>query len=703
MRLTRVLSSLKTGFQFQAILAITCLLIFSQLLNSCSKSESNQPFYFKGDQLNQLLDTCEVICERTNGNQSLLYLDQQLEGKKINWEEQFWINNFKIKKLYYDLKNHDLVLFYCNKNIELLKDKPINNKTKKMYAEAYYALAQFNFSNHKYNEALSNYKSAFKYIEDSNDPIDRAKYHYRLGMLFYRQQSFEEATKEFLISQYIYLEISNNYDLIYKTQEIIDNIGLCYHHRNMYDSAFYYFKTTIDFIEKNRVKYESHNVSWDIANAVVYENFGTTHEKLNNHKISYNYFKNAKSIFKINNYDPEILLDLNLKILNLLISQYPTNSNEIKQLFNEINSFQNKELNDVYTLEKFYKTKVNYYSFSKNFDSALYFFNLYDRTKELNKNLLFDAENNNLKEQLNDIKHQNQINELEQKLKLYVAPLFLFSLLIIILTIFLISKNRFAKKLTENANQIKTFNRQLLEEKSFQTQLIKKLETNQREKDILLRGVVHDLITPISSVIINMEFFEMKNKKLLNDTCFFKETLFTLNEMVSTCQDLLEFVTTKKLTLKFAENCLIEVVQSSINDLEGKLLKKNQHVFLHYQNDEKIVFSFDKNKIKRVLVNLLTNAIKFSNFNAKIQIFVEKVDKYVVVRIKDEGIGMSKEVIENNYGKPIMPGQTGTDGEQSFGLGLFISKQIVEAHNGKLIIESEIGKGTTISVCLPLK
>lgn len=58
-----------------------------------------------------------------------------------------------------------------------------------------------------------------------------------------------------------------------------------------------------------------------------------------------------------------------------------------------------------------------------------------------------------------------------------------------------------------------------------------------------------------------MVFFEMKNKKLLNNTCFFKETLFTLNEMVSTCQDLLEFVTTKKLTLQFAENCLVEVVQ----------------------------------------------------------------------------------------------------------------------------------------------
>lgn len=132
-------------------------------------------------------------------------------------------------------------------------------------------------------------------------------------------------------------------------------------------------------------------------------------------------------------------------------------------------------------------------------------------------------------------------------------------------------------------------------------------------------------------------------------------------------------------------------------------MKKNQNVFLHNQNDEKIVFSFDKNKIKRVLVNLLTNAIKFSNFNAKIQFFVEKKDEYVVVKIKDEGIGMSKEVIENNYSKPIMPGQKGTDGEQSFGLGLFISKQIVEAHNGKLIIETEIGKGTIISVYLPIK
>lgn len=695
--------SLKTKYLFQknASLIFT-FFCFLSLLISCGKKELKQVYYFKPNQLNQLLDTCEIICEKSNGYQSLIYLDQQISGKNLNWEELFWVNNFKIKKFYYDLKKFDSVAFYIQKNLRSLNGKKLNEKTKKMYATAYYTLAQFNFSNHSYKEALKNYKLSFYYLDDTKDTFNIAYYHFRLGMLFYREQSFEESTNEFIVSLNYFKSIKRNFDLNYKVQEIIDNIGLSYHQRKMYDSAIHYFESAYKFIDSNRLNYTNHMIAWEIARAVIHENLGTTLEKINKPQIAFQHYQIAKNILTKYNYNKEIILNLDLKILDLSIRQSKFVTNEINQLFNEIKSAENQRFNDEGINEKIHLIKCNYYELCKKYDSAFYYVKLYGILKEKNKDLLFDAQNNNLKEQLHDLKHQEELTKLERKINKYLLPLVVVSILVIVLFFVIVNKNKVTKKLNENAAHIMVINRKLIEKKDIQYQLIKQLETSQREKDILLRGVVHDLITPLSSVIINTEFFEMKNKSVFNNTSFFKETLFTLNEMVSTCQDLLEFVTTKKLALKLKENNLTTIIKSSMQDLEGKLLKKNQRINFQTNGNELLSLRIDENKIKRVIINLLTNAIKFSNFNASIHVSLEKTKEEIVVKIKDEGIGMSKEIIENNYGKPIMQGQKGTDGEQSFGLGLFISKQIIEAHHGKLIIESELGVGTLISVHLPL-
>lgn len=105
----------------------------------------------------------------------------------------------------------------------------------------------------------------------------------------------------------------------------------------------------------------------------------------------------------------------------------------------------------------------------------------------------------------------------------------------------------------------------------------------------------------------------------------------------------------------------------------------------------------DRNMIETVLRNLTSNAIKFSNKGSKIRIIVEEQRKSYVVKVADEGVGMSAATVASLFRIDSKPSTAGTAGETGSGLGLIISKEMIECNGGHLLVESREGIGTTIS------
>jgi len=103
----------------------------------------------------------------------------------------------------------------------------------------------------------------------------------------------------------------------------------------------------------------------------------------------------------------------------------------------------------------------------------------------------------------------------------------------------------------------------------------------------------------------------------------------------------------------------------------------------------------------RVLSNLISNAIKFSPRGATIYVSIADCKKEVEIAVKDDGIGVPEKMQEEIFNMFTEAKRPGTAGEKSFGLGLSISKQIVEHHQGSIWVESETGKGSTFYVRLP--
>jgi signal transduction histidine kinase len=105
--------------------------------------------------------------------------------------------------------------------------------------------------------------------------------------------------------------------------------------------------------------------------------------------------------------------------------------------------------------------------------------------------------------------------------------------------------------------------------------------------------------------------------------------------------------------------------------------------------------------INTILRNLLTNALKFTPRNGEVQVEISENNGFCVLRIKDNGMGISGDKIKNLFSIDTAHKSKGTDQEPGTGLGLILCKEFIEKHGGRLEVESEVGKGSEFRVILP--
>lgn len=212
-----------------------------------------------------------------------------------------------------------------------------------------------------------------------------------------------------------------------------------------------------------------------------------------------------------------------------------------------------------------------------------------------------------------------------------------------------------------------------------------------------ISNVSHEFKTPIASIqgftklLADKNISEEEKDEYIN---IILEETNRLSNLSSNMIKLSKFenqeIVTNKTTFK-----LDEQLRKAIIMLEEKIEQKNIKIKL---KSESITITEDKDLTMEIWINLLNNAVKFTNNDGKIDVKVKETEEYVIVEIKDNGIGISKEKQERIFEK-FYQGEKSHSSEGS-GLGLSIVKRIVELINGKIEIESEESKGTIIRVFL---
>jgi signal transduction histidine kinase len=227
-------------------------------------------------------------------------------------------------------------------------------------------------------------------------------------------------------------------------------------------------------------------------------------------------------------------------------------------------------------------------------------------------------------------------------------------------------------------------------------------QANEFKKEVLAI-VTHDLRNPIGA-ILGFSDLMMDVKEL--DTC--KEYALVINKAASQMEDLVKSFLASALNdsnefdLAYSIFDFTELVHSVIKNLEHSASKKQQIILVDIP-EYPINISSDPLKIREVIENLVSNAIKYSKHGMEINVSATKNDQYIELMIQDHGPGFSESDLKKVFNKFQRLSARPTDNESSTGLGLFITKKVVDKLNGSIVLESEFGKGSTFTVNLPVK
>lgn len=229
-----------------------------------------------------------------------------------------------------------------------------------------------------------------------------------------------------------------------------------------------------------------------------------------------------------------------------------------------------------------------------------------------------------------------------------------------------------------------------------------KLENMQMD---FVANVSHELKTPITTIKSYTETLldgGVEDRELATSFLTIVET--EADRMNRLVKDLLQLsrLDYKQEKLFQKESNIVSLLKSVVTKMELTAKSKNQHLNLIFNPDQQIMVVIDKDRIEQVLLNVLSNAIKYTQEGGRVDIDAVTENKEVRIAISDNGIGIAQSEIPRVFERFYRVDKARSRAMGGTGLGLAISKQIVEAHRGTLVLESQEGKGTRAIITLPL-
>jgi signal transduction histidine kinase len=225
---------------------------------------------------------------------------------------------------------------------------------------------------------------------------------------------------------------------------------------------------------------------------------------------------------------------------------------------------------------------------------------------------------------------------------------------------------------------------------------ILKLQEQLRKR--LTADVAHELRTPLTTLQSHLEamidgIWEADATRLRS--CH--DEIIRISRLVGDLESLAR-VEGQNLILTKMHFDVVQLINSIAMNFEKEMLDKN--IYIEISKEPIQVFA-DKDKLTQVIVNLLSNAVKYSKDNSRVDINVEVIDGAAVIRVKDTGIGIEKQHLDNIFERFYRVDSSRSRMTGGSGIGLTITKLIVEAHGGTIEVQSKIEEGTEFIVRLP--
>jgi two-component system phosphate regulon sensor histidine kinase PhoR len=223
-------------------------------------------------------------------------------------------------------------------------------------------------------------------------------------------------------------------------------------------------------------------------------------------------------------------------------------------------------------------------------------------------------------------------------------------------------------------------------------------------KSDFINNMTHEFKTPLATISLAVD--ALRNDKVHSDKTkwqyfnnIIKEENKRMNKHVETILQA-ALMEKQEFKLNFVSLHLHELINNVTRNFQLQLQEKNSKIeyLLNAGND---VIEADEVHFSNVISNLIDNAIKYSKENLTIKIITHSTEKYVVLQIQDNGIGMSKETVKRVFEKFYRAHTGNLHNVKGFGLGMSYVKSVIDEHKGKIKVESVLGKGSTFTMEIP--
>lgn len=233
-------------------------------------------------------------------------------------------------------------------------------------------------------------------------------------------------------------------------------------------------------------------------------------------------------------------------------------------------------------------------------------------------------------------------------------------------------------------------------------ELNQQYENNRKE---LITSISHDLKTPITSI---KGYVDGIRDGVANTPEKMEKYMDTIYSKANTLDHMIEelFIYSKldlkKVPFHFENMDLRSYLEDFMEELRFDMEDKGGSVHFHVEEDKKYIIKADRDKINRVITNIIENSLKYMNKDRpEINIFLKSEQNFVKVQIKDNGSGIDQQSISRIFEQFYRTDNSRNSSTGGSGIGLAIVKQIMEGHNGEVWAESEEGIGTSVFFTLP--
>lgn len=224
-------------------------------------------------------------------------------------------------------------------------------------------------------------------------------------------------------------------------------------------------------------------------------------------------------------------------------------------------------------------------------------------------------------------------------------------------------------------------------------------------KDKFFKIIAHDLRSPLSSLLGGLSVLGHENNQGNPESNMeiVKMLKSSVNKGLKLLNNLMEWSSLQTNVFPFQPAIinLKELVEENVELLSNLAMDKS--IVIDFNISKEVSVFADENMISSVIRNLVSNAIKFTNREGKIEVSSKRLEGFYEIAVKDNGVGIEEQLLDNMFKIDKTSSTKGTSGEKGTGLGLLLCKEFVEKHGGEIRVETRQGNGSYFYFTIPVK